>query len=125
MRQVDFLYLMPRVLKHQSKPIYDVIVIKDKKLTEVEINAVTGRVGATEVVTPDEEGKEFTDYLNQESKTIIQNAKAEKALAELGKAESCQFVRTGYFIQDSLDTKKDKLVFNRILPLRDSWAKKK
>ena len=47
-----------------GKPIYDVIVINGKKLTEVEIDAVTGKISATEVVTPEEEGKEFSDELN-------------------------------------------------------------
>ena len=47
-----------------GKPIYDVIVIQGKKLTEVQVDAVTGKAGSTEVVTPEEEGKEFADELN-------------------------------------------------------------
>ena len=47
-----------------GKPIYDVIIIKDKKLSEVEVDAITGKAMAVEQVTPEEEGKEFTDELN-------------------------------------------------------------
>lgn len=47
-----------------GKPIYDVIVIKDKKLSEVAVDAITGKAMAVEQVTPEEEGKEFTDELN-------------------------------------------------------------
>ncbi len=47
-----------------GKPIYDVIVIKDKKLTEVEVDAITGKAGSVEQVTPEEEGQEFTEELN-------------------------------------------------------------
>ena len=47
-----------------GKPIYDVIVIQGKKLSEVEIDAVTGKVGAVEQVTPAEEAREFSDQLN-------------------------------------------------------------
>lgn len=72
-----------------------------------------------------EEGKEFTDYLNPESKIIITNSKAEKALSSSDSSKVCQFVRTGYFIQDYKDSSASKLIFNRVLPLKDSWSKKK
>jgi glutaminyl-tRNA synthetase len=35
-----------------------------------------------------------------------------------------QFERQGYFCQDNVDSKSDALVFNRIVSMRDSWAKK-
>jgi len=51
-------------LVEDGKPIYDVIVIKDKKLSEVEVDAITGKAGTVEQVTPAEEGKELTEQLN-------------------------------------------------------------
>jgi hypothetical protein len=44
---------------------YDVIVVKGKTLTEVEIDAVTGKVGDAESVTPEGEGREMTAELNK------------------------------------------------------------
>ena len=46
-----------------NKWLYDVIVIKDKKITEVEVDAATGKVGDTEPGTPEGEGKEMTAEL--------------------------------------------------------------
>ena len=50
-------------LNEGGKIIYDVIVIKNKKITEVEVDAVTGKAGATEEATPEDEGKELTNAL--------------------------------------------------------------
>ena len=47
-----------------GKWIYDVIVTKGKTITEVEVDAATGKAGDTEVVTPAEEGEEMADELN-------------------------------------------------------------
>jgi hypothetical protein len=47
-----------------GKAIYDVIVIRNGKISEVAVDAMTGKAGAVEVVTPEEEGKEFTEELN-------------------------------------------------------------
>ncbi len=47
-----------------GKPLYDVVVIKNKKLSEVEVDAITGKAGTVEEVTPAEEGKELVDQLN-------------------------------------------------------------
>src|SRR5690349_16360600 len=45
--------------------IYDILVVKGKALTEVEIDAVTGKVGDAEAVTPEGEGREMTLELNR------------------------------------------------------------
>jgi len=50
-------------------------------------------------------------------------ALAEKHLSEVGDIEPLQFMRKGYFIKDQ-DSTGEKLVFNRTVALRDSWAKK-
>jgi glutaminyl-tRNA synthetase len=63
------------------------------------------------------------DSLNPVSlKTIT--AKMEPSLANLPAGERVQFERNGYFYTDPLDSAKGKPVFNRIVPLRDSWAKR-
>lgn len=64
-----------------GRPIYDVIVIKNKKLREVEVDAVTGKAGSVEVVTPEEEGQEFADELN----VALGNKKAVPEKGERGR----------------------------------------
>ena len=65
---------------------------------------------------------DFRDALNPNSLEIV-NARLEPSLADLGKAESVQFERLGYFCRDSADVRDDAPVFNRVVTLRDSWAK--
>ncbi|MCL1816385.1 MAG: glutamine--tRNA ligase/YqeY domain fusion protein [Clostridiales bacterium] len=69
------------------------------------------------------EGEDFTDYLSNDSLIIPPNALVEASLAKAKPGEAYQFMRQGYFATD-LDSKPDKLVFNRIVSLKDSWAKK-
>jgi glutaminyl-tRNA synthetase len=65
---------------------------------------------------------EFTNALNPDSlKTVV--AMLEPALEELAIGESVQFERLGYFTPDSNSHSDDKPVINRIVTLRDSWAK--
>ena len=66
--------------------------------------------------------KDFKEFINPDSLQIINNAFVEPSLktAEIG--DRFQFQRLGYFNVD-LDSTSDGLVFNRIVPLRDSWAK--
>lgn len=66
--------------------------------------------------------EEFTKYLNPESLTILTDCYAESSLKNARPGSHFQFERTGYFCVDQ-DTQKEKLVFNRIVQLRDSWAK--
>ena len=65
---------------------------------------------------------DFMDVLNPESLETV-NARLEPSLAELGEGEAVQFERLGYFSRDSVDDTAEKPVFNRIVTLRDSWAK--
>ncbi|MGA8090291.1 MAG: glutamine--tRNA ligase/YqeY domain fusion protein [Terracidiphilus sp.] len=69
-----------------------------------------------------EEGKTFLDNLNPNSLEIIAGAKLEPSLAKAKLEDRFQFERVGYFCLDP-DSTKDKLVFNRTLPLKDAWAK--
>jgi glutaminyl-tRNA synthetase len=68
------------------------------------------------------EGKTFLDCLNPDSLTVIRSAKAEPGLATAGPGDKFQFERLGYFCVDP-DTQAGKLVFNRTVSLRDTWAK--
>ena len=65
------------------------------------------------------EDKSFKDYLNPESLTVMPNAKLEEALDGAKPGDKFQFVRMGYFCAD---TRNDN-VFNRIVTLKDSFAK--
>ncbi|MEE8335729.1 MAG: glutamine--tRNA ligase/YqeY domain fusion protein [Candidatus Neomarinimicrobiota bacterium] len=66
--------------------------------------------------------QDFTTVLNPDSKIILMNCRLEPALKNAGLNEHYQFERLGYFILDP-DSKADRPVFNRTVPLRDSWAK--
>ncbi len=68
------------------------------------------------------EGKTFLDNINPNSVTNIV-AVVEPELARLAPGTRIQFERNGYFIADEVDSEPDKPVFNRIVTLRDSWAK--
>jgi glutaminyl-tRNA synthetase len=69
-----------------------------------------------------EEGGNFLDNLNPNSLEIVSDAKLEPSLAEANVGESFQFERVGYFCADP-DSTAERLVFNRTLALKDSWAK--
>jgi glutaminyl-tRNA synthetase len=69
-----------------------------------------------------EEGQDVLDNLNPNSLEVIANAKLEPSLAGAAAGDRYQFERLGYFCVD-LDSKPGKLVFNRTLPLKDTWAK--
>jgi glutaminyl-tRNA synthetase len=68
------------------------------------------------------EGGSFTDYLNPKSLEIVANAKLEPSLASATPSDRYQFERLGYFCADK-HSRPEKLVFNRTVGLRDSWAK--
>jgi glutaminyl-tRNA synthetase len=70
-----------------------------------------------------EEGQDFTDNINPDSLLVLENCVVEPALAECDRDSRFQFMRKGYFFIDPMDSSKNKLVFNRIVGLRDSWAK--
>jgi glutaminyl-tRNA synthetase len=65
---------------------------------------------------------DFLDCLNPDSLKII-TGKLEPSLAELPVGERVQFERLGYFTLDPKDSAEGQPVFNRIVALRDSWAK--
>ena len=68
---------------------------------------------------------DFRDFLNPESNVVLTEARAEPAIATYRAGDRCQFLRHGYFVADQKDHSGDAPVFNRITPLRDTWAKQK
>ncbi len=69
------------------------------------------------------EGQDFLSALNPDSLVIIPDAKIEPSVANDPVGTRYQFERTGYFMSEPEDSTPEKLVFNRIVGLRDSWAK--
>jgi glutaminyl-tRNA synthetase len=66
---------------------------------------------------------DFKQYLNPESLQIIPHSLIEPSLAELPPGRQVQFERLGYFCIDSATSTPGQPVFNRIVTLRDTWAK--
>ena len=69
----------------------------------------------------DGDSKDFLDQINPDS-LVVYHSKAEKALADYKAGDKFQFLRQGYFVIDP-DTTADHMVVNRIVGLRDTWAK--
>ena len=74
--------------------------------------------------TPEEapEGKTFLDNINPDSKRIL-HAVVEPALAQVTPGTRVQFERNGYYCADEVDSKPGTPIFNRIVTLKDTWAK--
>ena len=69
------------------------------------------------------EGETFTASLNPHSLDVLTGCRVEPSLGEAKPGDYLQFERQGYFCMDSKDTTPGKLVFNRTVTLRDTWAK--
>ncbi len=67
-----------------------------------------------------EEEKDFLKQLNPNSLEVLTNCLVEPSLAGVAPGNRYQFMRKGYFCVDP-DSTSDKLVFNRIVSLRDTW----
>jgi glutaminyl-tRNA synthetase len=67
--------------------------------------------------------EEFTDFLNPGSLEVLTGCLVEPGLSQAAPGSTVQFLRQGYFCVDSEDSTTERLVFNRTVPLRDSWAK--
>jgi glutaminyl-tRNA synthetase len=65
---------------------------------------------------------DFKTYLNPDSLRIITDAYVEPGLKNAGTGDRFQFQRLGYFNVDD-DSRLEKLVFNRTVPLKDTWSK--
>ncbi len=71
----------------------------------------------------DKSVESFLEHLNPESLTILTGCVVEPSLSQAAPGSSFQFEREGYFCVDSKDSAPGRLVFNRTVTLRDSWAK--
>ena len=69
------------------------------------------------------EGEDFKDFVNQNALTVLPACPVEPGLAELAPEDMVQFERVGYFCADRRDHSAERLVFNRSVGLRDSWAR--
>jgi glutaminyl-tRNA synthetase len=70
-----------------------------------------------------EEGQDFTANLNLNSLKVLEDCRMEPGLADAAPGTTYQFERLGYFCADTRDSKPGRLVFNRTIPLKDTWAK--
>jgi glutaminyl-tRNA synthetase len=71
---------------------------------------------------PDGGQGEFKDFLNPQSMEVLSGCKLEPSLAGAAAGSRFQFERLGYFCVDS-DSTGEKLIFNRTVTLKDTWAK--
>ena len=69
------------------------------------------------------EGKDYKDYLNQDSLRTVTHCIVEPSLKASRPGERYQFEREGYFCADLQQAAGEPLVFNRTVTLRDSWEK--
>ena len=79
------------------------------------------------LIETDENGEVPADFLaavNKQSLEVVEHALIEPSASFTAVGTHYQFLRTGYFVVDK-DTTPEKLVFNRVVGLKDSWAKAK
>ncbi len=75
-----------------------------------------------EPIAGEKEGRDFKEFINPQSLTVLRGCKLEPSLKEAKKGERFQFERKGYFCVD-INSSPDRPVFNLIVPLKDKWAK--
>lgn len=77
------------------------------------------------VADPDAEAgdRDWSEYLNPNSLEVLKDCRIERSLTEAKGGERYQFERLGYFYVDPMDSRPGQPVFNRTVPLKDSWAK--
>lgn len=71
----------------------------------------------------DREGAHFTDYINPGSLEVLTSCLLEPGLAGAAPGSRYQFLRHGYFIVDPVDSREGSPVFNRVVSLKDTWAR--
>ncbi len=73
---------------------------------------------------PDRGGADYKQFLNPQSVEVLPAAKLEASLVEADSETRYQFERQGYFRADPVDSKPGRPVFNRIVTLKDTWARR-
>jgi len=71
----------------------------------------------------EDDDADYRSDLNPDSLTVLTSCKVEPSLAGAAPGSRYQFERQGYFCVDTVDSTNGNLVFNRTVPLRDSWAR--
>jgi glutaminyl-tRNA synthetase len=69
------------------------------------------------------DGVDFKDLLNPESLKVLTECRVEPGLENAAPESRYQFERLGYFSVDAVDSSGERLVFNRSVSLRDTWAR--
>lgn len=90
----------------------------------VSTNAIDAELRLYSSLLLDIPGDDFLSQINPESLEVLKGCKLEKSLEHAKPGERYQFERKGYFFVDPIDSKDGAPVFNRIVTLKDSWAKK-
>ncbi len=73
--------------------------------------------------TPGAGGVDFMTQVNQDSLQVMTDCLIEPGMANALAEQNFQFEREGYFVADRFDHSADKLVFNKTIGLRDTWAR--
>jgi len=71
----------------------------------------------------EQDEQDFLDMINKDSLITLKGCKLEPSMKNTEPGSKFQFMRQGYFCADLIDHKSNRLIFNRIVGLRDSWAK--
>jgi len=71
----------------------------------------------------EDDDADYKSDLKPDSLTVLTSCKVEPSLAGAVRGSRYQFERQGYFCVDTVDSTNGNLVFNRTVPLRDSWAR--
>ena len=71
----------------------------------------------------EDDDADYKSDLNPDSLIVLTSCKVEPSLAGAVRGSRYQFERQGYFCVDTVDSTNGNLVFNRTVPLRDSWAR--
>ena len=85
---------------------------------------ISATLNLYETLSSEAEPKSIAD-INEGSLSVVENAVLETNLEHASPGDQFQFERTGYFVVDENSVQDEKLVFNRVVTLRDSWAKMK
>lgn len=75
------------------------------------------------VENPGEDDRELNELINPNSLEVLTSCKVEPSLKSAKPGSQYQFLRLGYFCVDINDSIEERLVFNRTVTLRDTWAK--
>ncbi len=97
--------------------------VSDRHAINAEIRLYEHLINDDHDDSTEQDEQDFLDRINSNSLTVIKGCKLEPSMENTNPGDKFQFLRQGYFCADLVDHKTNRLVFNRIVGLRDSWAK--